>query len=136
MKPQKQREPTPEQSYDDEDQASPYDDESDPDEKAFQKNKGKTSTYQPKAKKAEAKNMIQQQNAQVVQSKVKETPAPVEVEEPKVEKGKKMQKVLGKKKTIKDNKGDEWEVVDKRETVIIQKEINSDSESGSELSYD
>jgi hypothetical protein len=51
------------------------------------------------------------------------------------EKGMRIQKVLGKKKTIKDIKGDEWEVVDKRETVLIQKEINSDSNDGSELSF-
>lgn len=52
-------------------------------------------------------------------------------------KGKKIVKVLGKKKTIKDTKGDEWEVVDKRETFLKEKAIDSDdSDNRSELSMD
>ena len=45
-------------------------------------------------------------------------------------------KVLDRKKTVKDTKGDTWEVVDKREKTTIQKVVGSDSDSGSELSYD
>lgn len=93
--------------------------------------------YQAKPKKNDAKTLIQQQNAQVVQQKISEKPNTVSQEQDvKPEKGKRIQKVLGKKKTLVDNKGDEWEVVDKRETVLIQKNINTDSEEGSELSYD
>lgn len=91
--------------------------------------------YQPKATsktvKQETADMIKKQNADQVKSK----PAPVQAENTeKVPKGKKLQKVLGKKKTIKDAAG-EWEVVDKRETYVIQKNVNS-SDEGSELSYD
>ena len=75
--------------------------------------------YKAKAnKKPEAKSLIQQQNAQVVQSK-KEQPVEETNGDLKPEKGKKLQKVLGKKKTVRDNKGDEGEVTDKRDTVII-----------------
>ena len=49
--------------------------------------------------------------------------------------GHKFQKRLGKKKTIKDNGGD-WEVVDKREQYLVERPIESDSDAGSELSYD
>lgn len=51
-------------------------------------------------------------------------------------KGMKVKAVLQKKKTIKDNKGDEWEVTEQREKVLIQKPIVTDSEDGSELSFD
>lgn len=47
-------------------------------------------------------------------------------------------KVLKKKQTVKDQKGQEWEVQGKKEYTTIKKakKVNSDSESGSELSYD
>ena len=64
-----------------------------------------------------------------------EKPAENPIDDAKAESGKRLQKVLGKKKTIKDNKGDEWEVTDKRDTYVIQKNLNS-SDDGSELSYD
>lgn len=48
----------------------------------------------------------------------------------------KIKAVLQKKKTVKDNKGDEWEVTEQREKVLIQKPIVTDSEDGSELSFD
>lgn len=52
------------------------------------------------------------------------------------EAGKKIVKVMAKKKTVKDAAGgDDWEVTDKRDTYAIQKPIDS-SDDGSELSYD
>ena len=51
-------------------------------------------------------------------------------------KGKKVVKVLGKKKTIRDAEG-EWEVTDARVSYMKEKNINSsDSENMSELSMD
>lgn len=69
MKPVKA--PTPEESYDDEEaaHASAYDDESDPDEKEFNKTKTGKVAYQPKVSGSDAKNMIKEQNAKVVQNK-------------------------------------------------------------------
>lgn len=127
--------PTPEESDEDRPAGSSYDEESDLDPKDImeKKIKGK-QVYVAKPKKVEAKSMIQQQNAQVVQKK-KEEKAPSEAEDLKPEEGKRLQKVMAKKKTVRDNKGDEWEVVDKRDTYVIQKHINS-SDSGSDLSYD
>lgn len=132
-----QKPPTPVESEDEKPAAgSSYDEESDLDPKDILEkkiNKGK-QTYVTKPKKAEAKTMIQQQNAQVVQKK-KEKIQSEDDGELKPEEGKRLQKVLGKKKTVRDNKGEEWEVVDRRDTYLIQKAINS-SDSGSELSYD
>ena len=56
--------------------------------------------------------------------------------EVKPKKGIKVVSVLDKKKTMKDAKGDEWEVVDKRDKKLIEKPIETDSDAGSELSYD
>jgi len=62
--------------------------------------------------------------------------APAEEENKiQLDKGMKVKRVLGKKKTVKDSTG-EWEVVDKRETTLIQKPVVTDSDDGSELSYD
>ena len=54
----------------------------------------------------------------------------------KPKKGMKVVKVLEKKKTVTDAKGDLWEVVDKRDKFAIEKPIETDSDAGSELSYD
>lgn len=131
--------PTPQESEEEEPVrvGSSYDEESDLDPKDIieKKMKGKVS-YQAKPKKVEVKAMIQQQNAQVVQQKKeKKESSDDEDDEQTVEKGKRLQKVLGKKKTVCDHKGDEWEVVDKRDTYFVKKNINS-SDSGSELSFD
>ena len=56
--------------------------------------------------------------------------------EVKPKKGMKVVTVLDKKKTVKDAKGDEWEVVDKRDKKVIEKPVETDSDAGSELSYD
>ena len=130
-----QKQPTPQESEDEQPAGSSYDEESDLDPKDImeKKIKGK-QTYVAKPKKAEAKTMIQQQNAQVVQKK-KEKVKSEDDQELKPAEGKRLQRVLGKKKTIRDNKGDEWEVVDKRDTQLIEKAINS-SDTGSELSFD
>ena len=42
---------------------------------------------------------------------------------------------LDKKKTVKDNKGDVWELTEKRDTFLIERDANS-SDARSELSYD
>jgi len=90
-----------------------------------------------RAPKKDADALLQEQNASV-----KKTPKsePVQIEDnespAQPNKGKKLVKVLGKKKTIRDNKGDEWEVVDKRETFLKEKAIDTDSDEGSELSMD
>ena len=39
------------------------------------------------------------------------------------------------KKTVKDTKGDVWELTEKRDTFYVEREANS-SDNGSELSYD
>lgn len=55
----------------------------------------------------------------------------------KPKEGHKFQKRLGKKKTIRDNTGGgDWEVTEKREQFLVERPIESDSEAGSELSYD
>lgn len=132
----KRKAPTPVESEEEEmDKASSYDDESDLEEKDFVEKdikKGKVQ-YKAKAPAEDAKSMIKQQNKKVVATK-KETV--VSDQDAKPQKGMRLQKVLGKKKTVKDTKGDEWEVVDKRATVVIQKALNTDTDSGSELSYD
>jgi hypothetical protein len=47
-----------------------------------------------------------------------------------------IKRVLDKKTTVKDSKGDEWEVTEeKRNTYLIERDANS-SDAGSELSYD
>lgn len=51
------------------------------------------------------------------------------------EKKVKQVKVLDKKKTVLDNKGDAWEVVEKREKITVEKEVGSDSDVESELSF-
>ena len=52
------------------------------------------------------------------------------------QKGMKVKKVLDKKKTVADKNGDTWEVVEKRDVNFIQRPIDTDSDAGSELSYD
>ena len=79
--------------------------------------------------------MNQQQNAEAAKNKQTES-TPAETEDQKPQIGFVTKKILGKKKTITDKKGDEWEVVDKRDTFTIKKPVNSDSDSGSELSFD
>ena len=92
------------------------------------------STLKRPEPKKKAETMLQEQNkavsaAQPEQEEKRDSPF-----EPA--KGKKIVKVLGKKKTIKDNKGDEWEVTEKRESTFKEKAIVSDSDEGSELSMD
>lgn len=113
--------PTPEVSEEEAPaHGSSYGEESDLDPKDILEKKMKDNfTYQAKNKKTESKQLIKQQNAQVVQSKKEEQPVVKDNAQPVPDKGKKFQKVLGKKKTVRDNKGDEWEVVDKRETMVI-----------------
>ena len=58
-------------------------------------------------------------------------------EELKPKDGNKFTKVLAKKKTVRDTAGGaDWEVVDKRDAYLVERPIVSDSEDGSELSYD
>lgn len=60
-----------------------------------------------------------------------------DVEGVKPKDGHKFQKVLGKKKTIKDTAGGgDWEVTEKRDTLVVERPIDTDSDFGSELSYD
>lgn len=84
--------------------------------------------------KKDADEVLKEQNASV---KASADPVVEDKEEDAFvpAKGKKIVKVLGKKKTVKDNKGDEWEVVDKRDTYLKEKAIDTDSD-GSELSMD
>ena len=111
---------------------SDYGDESSGDEvtRIEQQIKKGAAAYKAKpiAKKAkdEGENLVLTQNAY----------AAVRKEIATISKGTKVKAVLQKKKTVKDNKGDEWEVTDKREKVLIEKPILSDSEEGSELSFD
>jgi hypothetical protein len=106
-------------------------DETDFVEREIKKEKMK---YQPKAagKSNLANELIKKQNADIIKNKAPAQPA----QEPEVvvERGKKLQKVLGKRKTITDKQGD-WEVTDKRDTYTVQKPLDS-SDAGSELSYD
>ena len=46
-----------------------------------------------------------------------------------------VKQVLGEKKTVRDNKGDIWELTEKREKYEVERYVNS-SDNGSELSYD
>lgn len=64
--------------------------------------------------------------------------AKVERAEKKIVKGIQMKvvKVFEQKKTVKDSKGETWEVTDKRDKKAIEKPVESDSDAGSELSFD
>ena len=50
-------------------------------------------------------------------------------------KNKVIKNAFGAKKTVKDTKGDVWELTEKRDKVQIERYANS-SDNGSELSYD
>lgn len=122
--------------------ASGYDDESDgEDVKAFlEREVKKNNEPKQKAKKQNVNEIIKTQNEAVVQEKVKAAPkaapkAPAKAAKASAPAQVKNVKVLEKKKTVKDYKGDEWEVVDKREQKIVEKPLDS-SDEGSELSYD
>jgi hypothetical protein len=86
--------------------------------------------------------LYQQAKAELSESLKKKYKEPTESSEEDMpqkvqpKKGMKVVKVLEKKKTVRDAKGDTWEVVDKRDKKAIEKPIDSDSNAGSELSFD
>ena len=89
--------------------------------------------YQSKQQKPKKEEIIESNPYQ--QAKYQASKNAAEEDKMQLEKGMKVKRVLGKKKTIKDSLG-EWEVVDKRESTLVQKPVVTDSEDGSELSYD
>jgi hypothetical protein len=114
------------------DDVSGYDDESSGDEVTRieeQIRKGQAQ-YKPvkKDKPSKDEDLVLTQNAYAGVRK--------EMTKQDTSKGMKIKAVLQKKKTVKDNKGDEWEVTEQREKVLIQKPVVTDSEDGSELSFD
>ena len=114
------------------DDVSGYDDESSGDEVTRieeQIRKGQAQ-YKPvkKDKPSKEEDLVLTQNAYAGVRK--------EMTKQDTSKGMKIKAVLQKKKTVKDNKGDEWEVTEQREKVLIQKPVVTDSEDGSELSFD
>lgn len=98
-------------------------------EKEIKKGKAK---YQPKKKKANPDEyLVLEQNEY---QKAKHEAAKQEKMAP--QKGMKFKKVLDKKKTVSDKNGDQWEVVEKRESNFVERPVHTDSDAGSELSYD